>query len=268
MLLTTSLDDTGGLTLDRIERKAPRLVLADPKPAINLGALRYSILPARCVQDPRINGRPHLLLLLAALCLHSDPQGRCYPSQARLAKLCGRSPPWVSRYIRDLERFGYVVRVKSRSKNWKHAIRRIVVYEPGAPLPKDEIPEPMPWVYPFSENQPIAERKENDMRMSTEQKATIEAKRLEQEAKIRAEQAAWNVADYFANRYATLFETITPSAISYDVAVRWLKLVDVKTAREHIDRLLTTSKLKNPDLLPSPRLSDYPDPNPERSANA
>lgn len=253
-----------------LSRKAPRLVLADPLPAVDIGAIQYSILPARAIQDPRLNKRPHLLLLLAAICLHTSPAGICYPSQTRLAKLCGRSHPWVSRYIRDLEAYGYVKRLVSLSKRKRHAFRRIVIYDPGAPLPPLERPEPMPWAYPFSANQPQPkpEGKDNDMRMTTAEKDRVAGLRAAKLVEIKAEQDAWKVADHFANKFALLFETNVHSEISQPIAVRWLKLVDAKTAMAHIDRLLSTAKLKNPDLLPSVNLRDYPEPSPETAARA
>ncbi len=258
-------DGAGGLSAGNLPRRAPKLVLADPLPVVNLGAIQYSVLPARCVQDPRINKRPHLLLLLAALCLHSSQAGICYPSQHRLAKLCGRSPSWVSRYIRELEAFGYVVRVKSMSKRKRHAVRRIVIYDPGSPLPPLEQPIPMPWTAKY-QSQPQKEKP--DMRLSYAEKERQQIARAAKLSEIQAEKDAWNVADYFANRYSALFETQVQSAPCFDVAMRWLKVVDVVTARAHIDRLLTTSKFSHPDLMPSVRLSDYPEPKPETVASA
>jgi hypothetical protein len=245
-----------------LQPKSPQLVLAAPKPRIDLKGVRYSILPARAVQDPRINSRPHLLLLLAAICLHTNPSGVCYPSQARLAKLCGRSPPWVSRYIRDLEAYGYVQRLVSLSKRKRHAFRRIVIYEEGAPLPPLERPEPMPWAYPFSENQPKPE-KETQM-------ATVNAS--EAQARVIAENKAlsdgWHLADYFCNRYSALFGRGRTSDAQHQCAMKWLKVVDMATAKAHIDRQLNTAKLANPGLRPSDLLSDYPAPTREKTANA
>jgi hypothetical protein len=119
----------------------------------------YSILPARAVSDPRITSRPHLLLALAALCLHTSPLGICYPTQKRLAAIVGRSQSWASKYLKELERMGYVRRLRSLSQRTHHAIRRQVIYIPGEAIPPKEIPEfANYWGYPFTDGRRSTER--------------------------------------------------------------------------------------------------------------
>ncbi len=114
--------------------------------------MRYAILPARAVSDPRITSRPHLLLALAALCLHTSPLGICFPTQKRIAAIVGRSQSWVSKYLKELERMGYVRRLQSLSARTRHAIRRQVIYVPGEPIPHKESPYVVEfWRYPFND---------------------------------------------------------------------------------------------------------------------
>jgi len=237
----------------RVPRRPPAVLLADPPPPIDIKGVRFSILPARAVQDPRLNGRPHLLLLLAAVCLHSDPLGRCWPSQGRLAKLCGRSPPWVSRYIRELEAYGYLVRVKSRSKNWKHAIRRVVVYEPGAPLPPLEVPEPMPWATQF--HQPTKGPHMRDTFLSEIRKA----KTTEEVAAIhRAEQSMYTLAEYYSRQLSKLHKMRSNSDANLATARAWLQIVDINDALRHVDALMAA--YADSGKVPSTKLSDMPEP--------
>lgn len=237
----------------RLSRRPPAVVLADPLPEIDLKGVRFSILPARAVQDTRLNRRPHLLLLLSAVCLHSDPFGRCWPSQLRLAKLCGRSPAWVSRYIRELEAYGYLVRVKSKSKNWKHAIRRVVVYEPGAPLPPMEVPEPMPWVTEF--HQPTKGLIMKDTYVSDLRKA----KTVEEVAAInRAQQEMHQLAEYYSRQLGKFFRVRSNPDGNLQTARAWLGVVDIRTALRHIDGLIAAHVASG--KMPSVRLSDIPAP--------
>jgi DNA-binding Lrp family transcriptional regulator len=223
-----------------------------------LGAVRYSILPARAVSDPRLTHRPHLLLLLASICLHTSPLGICYPSQRRLAKLCRRSPSWVSRYIRELEGFGYLKRLVSQSKRKRHAHRRIVIYEEGAPLPPLEQPEPMPWAYPFNGNQPEASR------FDYTPETVIAAINVERETKrIRLDREAWQIVDYFAEYYGRLYKKPILPTVSLPTARNWINAVGVKSARKHIEHLLTTAKHEQPAIAPSINLKDYPAPRSE-----
>jgi len=100
---------------------------------------KYAIVPARAVTDPRINSRPHLLLLLAGIGIHASPHGICYPSQMRLAALCGRSRSWAGKYLRELVRLGYVRRLVSPRYRGKRAAWRLqVLWRADSPLPPKE----------------------------------------------------------------------------------------------------------------------------------
>ncbi len=135
----------------QIPKAAPKLRKIEP-PRVVIGEMLYSILPSRAVSDQRITARPHLLLALAALCLHTSPLGICYPTQKRLAAIVGRSQSWVSKYLKELERMGYVRRLKSLSPRTHHAIRRQVIYVLGESIPPKEIPEFANYFrYPFND---------------------------------------------------------------------------------------------------------------------
>jgi hypothetical protein len=98
---------------------------------------KFSVLPSRAISDPRIRG-PRLLLL-SAIGIHASVHGICYPSQRRLAMLCGKSPSWAGKYLRQLVAAGYIRRlVPPHNRGRRMAWRIQVMWSTAQPLPQKE----------------------------------------------------------------------------------------------------------------------------------
>lgn len=67
---------------------------------------RLSIVPAQAVCDKRLS--PRDITVLAAICIHTDRAGWCYPSQTTLGKILGVSRQAVQKSIKHLQECGYV----------------------------------------------------------------------------------------------------------------------------------------------------------------
>ena len=100
---------------------------------------QFSVIPSRAISDPRVNTRKPLLLLLGALGIHASAKGICYPSQYRLAMLCGKSRSWAGKYMRELLAMGYIRRLTPPKPKGKRAAWRIqVLWRGNDPLPGKE----------------------------------------------------------------------------------------------------------------------------------
>ena len=71
---------------------------------------RYSVIPASAVVDSRLSLRE--LSVLAAIGIHTDRNGWCYPSSERLGEMLGVSGGMVRQSVAALARCGYVQIVK------------------------------------------------------------------------------------------------------------------------------------------------------------
>lgn len=100
---------------------------------------KFAVIPSRAITDPRINTRKPLLLLLGAIGIHASAHGICYPSQRRLAMLCGKSHSWAYKYLHELIRMGYVRRLVPPTKRGaRQALRLQVMWSTTQPLPTKE----------------------------------------------------------------------------------------------------------------------------------
>lgn len=110
---------------------------------------KFTVIPSRAITDPRINTRKPLLLLLGAIGIHASAHGICYPSQRRLAVLCGKSLSWAHKYLHELIRMGYVRRlVTPKITGERQALRLQVMWSKTQPLPTKETAwEKAPWCW-------------------------------------------------------------------------------------------------------------------------
>lgn len=111
---------------------------------------KFTVIPSRAITDPRINTRKPLLLLLGAIGIHASAHGICYPSQRRLAHLCGKSTSWAHKYLHELIQLGYLKRlVAPTPKSSRSALRIQVLWSSSQPLPKKETEwSKAPWCWP------------------------------------------------------------------------------------------------------------------------
>ena len=126
----------------RRDQELPKLSLKPPH-------TKFAVIPSRAITDPRINTRKPLLLLLGAIGIHASVHGICYPSQRRLAMLCGKSHSWAHKCLHELIRMGYVRRLVPPSKRGeRQALRLQVMWSTTQPLPvKETYWEKAPWCW-------------------------------------------------------------------------------------------------------------------------
>ena len=70
--------------------------------------MRVAILPEHLFNRPEIGVDE--IAVMAALSLHADRSGSCFPSQALLARILGKSRPWVCAVIGKLVELGLLVK--------------------------------------------------------------------------------------------------------------------------------------------------------------
>ena len=111
---------------------------------------QFAVIPSRAITDPRINRRKPLLLLLGAIGIHASAKGICYPSQRRLAALCGRSPSWAHKYLKELQKLGYVRRlVPPKYRGSRSAWRFQLMWRADSAIPSKESSwEESAWCWP------------------------------------------------------------------------------------------------------------------------
>ena len=118
---------------------------------------QFAVIPSRAITDPRINRRKPLLLLLGAIGIHASAKGICYPSQRRLAALCGRSRSWAGKYLRELQSLGYVRRlVPPRYRGPRAAWRLQLLWRADSPIPtKEALWDESVWCWPVKGPSPL-----------------------------------------------------------------------------------------------------------------
>ena len=82
---------------------------------------RYSIIPARAMQDERLNGAAYKVL--ACLGMYANRYGVCWPSQITIGRHTGYGRVHVSRTMAVLIKCGYVRKLETRPYP-KHIKRR------------------------------------------------------------------------------------------------------------------------------------------------
>ena len=104
---------------------------------------KYSVLPARAVQDESLH--PTSLHVLAALGLHTNGVGVCWPSTLTIALHIGKARVTVSRHITRLIKAGYIRKLDHKAypghvvqKGRRKTNRYQVLWEGNDPLPSRE----------------------------------------------------------------------------------------------------------------------------------
>lgn len=116
---------------------------------------RYSIIPARAMQDERLNGAAYKVL--ACLGMYANRYGVCWPSQITIGRHTGYGRVHVSRTMAVLIKHGYVRKLETRPypkhikrRSGKKVNRYQILWEGKDPIPTNEqfwapakiIPEP------------------------------------------------------------------------------------------------------------------------------
>jgi hypothetical protein len=135
--------------VDSTRRIRRRQIKELPKLSLKPPHTKFAVIPSRAITDPRINTRKPLLLLLGAIGIHASVHGICYPSQRRLAMLCGKSHSWACKYLHELIRIGYIRRlVPPTKRGTRQALRLQVMWSTTQPLPSKETAwEKAPWCW-------------------------------------------------------------------------------------------------------------------------
>lgn len=117
----------------------PKKFYPKEKPKIR----KYAVLPARAVQDEKLH--PTSLHVLAALGLHTNGVGVCWPSTLTLALHIGKARVTVSRHIQRLIKAGYVRKLDYKAypghivqQGRRKTNRYQVLWEGNDPLPSRE----------------------------------------------------------------------------------------------------------------------------------
>lgn len=96
----------------------------------SLGLAKFAMVPPHIFLDKRVGASQVMIFCL--LCFHANARGFCYMSQERLAELAGytlNGEPnrrYVSRVLRELERYGYLERLGQRGFNMTNAYRLVM----------------------------------------------------------------------------------------------------------------------------------------------
>ena len=101
--------------------------------------MKYSIVPARAVSDPRLPFGA--FRTLATLCCYTSSLGICYPNQITLGDVRGVTQSCVAKHMKKLRELGYVVDLVPVGKKYPRAFKRGNRY--FIPTFKDDVPPPL-----------------------------------------------------------------------------------------------------------------------------
>ena len=93
----------------------------------------YAAIPAQAMNDDRL--QPSRWQVLAAISWHAKTDGYAWPDQDLLAFETGLNRSTVNRAVGDLERLGYLVKVKRKRRHghWPANTYRVVRVKPHFP---------------------------------------------------------------------------------------------------------------------------------------
>jgi hypothetical protein len=102
---------------------------------------RFSIIPARIVDDRRLDARA--VVVLALLGTYTDRNGWCFPSQATLAERMGVSRQAIAQQINVLVKYGYIEKKNRKRENGSvtSSLYRVIFEDKDAELPDFDDPE-------------------------------------------------------------------------------------------------------------------------------
>lgn len=126
----------------------------DNKPDIR----RYSILPARAMQDERLVLGD--MKVLACLGMYTNSHGVCWPSQITMARHTGYSRTHVTRTIKKLLALGYIRKLKYR--NYRSHVQRRSIKQVNRYQVLWEGDEQLPSMEQFWAPQPKLRRDDDD----------------------------------------------------------------------------------------------------------
>lgn len=104
---------------------------------------RYSIIPARAMQDESLHAGHYRVL--ACLGMYTNSYGICWPTQLTISNHIGYARTSVTRIIRQLLKKGYIRKLEFKNyppdvkrRSWKRVNRYQVLWEGNDPLPSRE----------------------------------------------------------------------------------------------------------------------------------
>ena len=109
---------------------------------------RIAILMERWITHPETG--PDEIAVLAALALHADQRGQCYPRQKTLAQLLNRSRSWVNKMIGRLAEIGLLEKTRQRDRDGLECacLYQLVLHETESVTEQSQ--------ESFSEKQPVS----------------------------------------------------------------------------------------------------------------
>ena len=84
--------------------------------------MKYSIVPARAVSDPRLPFGA--FRTLAVLCCYTSSLGICYPNQVTIGDVRGVTQSCVAKHMRKFRELGYVVDLQPIGQKFPRAYKR------------------------------------------------------------------------------------------------------------------------------------------------
>ena len=101
--------------------------------------MKYSIIPARAVSDPRLPFGA--FRTLAALCCYTSSLGICYPNQITIGDVRGVTQSCVAKHMRKLRELGYLVDLQPIGRKFPRAFKRGNRY--FVPTREGDLPPPL-----------------------------------------------------------------------------------------------------------------------------
>jgi hypothetical protein len=274
-----------------LSKRPPKLIKCAPLPhPRSIVRQPYYRVPGRALMDKRLTDRPHLLMCLAAVAVNASALGITYAGLTRIGAVVNRSYSWAQRYVTELERMGYLRRLRSKprkkgrpSKYKSRTIRRQVLFLGNDPLPsaKEQLDDavrarqaaeapPAP-IFNSPTEAPTMQRpmnfaEANDFEKILKRGLPINGRTPEISAQLRRYEMyksalqgdAWRVADHCAAALSGAGRATT-NDLQVGVALKWMRSgVSVADAIAQIDRVIAEHQARG--KLPPEHLGKIPPP--------